>query len=285
MKVLTTSKNKAYKTLLGISFFGCIVAFTIVTQLRYDALARPEQDDYAIKITKHVMPSNIVRNFSFGFRNILADFYWISVIQDLPGWDRDDDFYIQEYENLATLDPKFEYPYLFGILVVSSKSFATSTNQIEPVANIGIQNLPYNWEIPFYLGTQYHLQKNYQKAFRYIHIAASRPIIPKSVRNLYSVYGTRNLPKDQATQALIGTIYQTTTSTTTREVIKTDMEIRELTEQFQKQIGSFKTRTGRIPESFDELVKNGLLVIDEYVTEKFTLEYNNKTGEVLIKQK
>jgi hypothetical protein len=99
------------------------------------------------------------------------------------------------------------------------------------------------------------------------------------------VYGTRNLPKDQATQALIGTIYQTTTSTTTKEVIKTDMEIRELTEQFQKQILSFKTRTGRLPESFNELVKNGQLIIDAGVTEKFTLEYNNKTGEVLIKQK
>lgn len=278
------SFKKQNKNAAQIILYFLLFISIVVLQRKYDGIVHPEII-YGGEIKKYVLPSSFVSNFSFGFKNILADMYWISIIQDLPGWNHKDSFYIQEYKNLVTLDPKFSYPYLFGVLTVSTKLHPGSTEMIEPIANIGIQSLPYNWEIPYYLGVQFNLIKNYDKALHYIEIAATRPIIPDVVRSVYRAYAKKTLTGDAASRAFIKTIYDTTESKTTKKIIEEGMVISDMTQIVKNVSEKYKIKYGKYPSSFQELINKEMIRVTPGLQEEFRVTINQNTGEVEITPK
>lgn len=270
-----------YKRILPLLFF-CVCLYTAITiQTKYDSIVHPEVL-WGKVTTKFVLPSSFVSNFSFGFRNILADFYWITIIQDLPEWNGKAPFLIEEYTNLVTLDPKFEYPYLFGILTVSNKQRKGSTELIEPLAKLGIRNLPYNWEIPYYLGVQFNLIKNYEKALAYITIAASRPIVPDLIHSVYTSFSKKTLQGDDATRAFIQSIYDTTESKTTKKIIEEGMVVSTITKQITDTVLVYKKIYGKYPTSLQDLVDQKLLTVSPALEKEFTVTINKATGVVEI---
>lgn len=276
---------KRYKyTILGIFFGVFLFACVAVLQTKYDKIVHPRLV-INVKVTKRIMPANVVKNFSFGFRNVLADYYWINIIQDLPGWDRTDDFYIDEFRNLVTLDPKFSYPYLFGILTISIKTDPKSVEKVEPIANVGINALPYNWEIPFYLATTFNLVKNYEKALEYVEIAVTRPIIPESVAHAYKSFSKKVITGDNATRSFVQTIYDTTESQTTKKIIREGMVIGDLTQSIKKVVDDFKNIYGRYPNSLDELVEKNMIQILPALKSEFNVLIDKNTGDVEITPK
>jgi hypothetical protein len=238
--------------------------------------------------TRYILPTVIVKNFSFGLKNILADLYWVKAIQDFSIWDGKDPFYVQEYKNIATLDPKFSYPYLLGILTFTSRSVndknASSSllETIEPVIAIGIQNLPNNWEIPFYLGTGFQLTKRPEKALPYLKLAASHPDAPERVHTVYTSYLKRTLTGDNAAKEFIKTIYDTTSSETTKKILKNGVMINDLTEILKSVVLNFKKKYGVYPNTFDDLVAAKMIKPNTGLNNEFNITINRYNGDVKV---
>jgi hypothetical protein len=265
----------AFRTL----FFAALISVTITSQLAYDRIVNPVVI-WITPIQKHIVSPTIVNNFSFGFRAILADFYWISIIQDYAEWDHKDPFYVREYKNLVTLDPQFEYPYIFGILTSASSVHNKHVDDMESVAQVGIDALPYNWEIPFYLGAQLNVEKEYYKALHYLGIAVSRPIVPQIVRGVYDSYEKKKITGDAANRAFVKSIYETTTNQTTKKMIKNSIAINDIVKILNEAIGTYQKRYGYYPATVEDLVAVDLVQITPLLQKEFSITINKDTGAV-----
>lgn len=277
MKFFSTYKKQILLCLLFVFLFNSVAYL----QKKYDTSVQLK-DFFDPTVRKYIFPPQILKYFSFGFNNVLADFYWINIIQDYSGWNRADNFYINEYKNLVTLDPHFSYPYLFGILTISSKAKPENLIHFEPVTNIGLEALPYNWEIPFYLGTQFHLLKNDPKALYYLKIASSLPLTPHNVQYIYTMYEKKFLSGNTASQALIKTIYDTTTSSTTKKIIKNQIVINSLIQTLQPVIQNYKNKYGMYPSSLNDLIINNMIQVNTEFKTDFIITINKNTGEITI---
>lgn len=273
--------------LLIVSLLG----IAIVAQIKYDSIKHPRI--LFTTETRYILPSSIVTNFSFGFRNILADLYWIKAIQDFSIWDGKDPFYLSEYKNIAALDPKFTYPYLLGILTFTTKSVreknnATSTLEtIEPVIESGIKSLPDNWELPFYLGTGFQLTDNTEKALKYLKLASSYENAPERIRNVYKVYLKNTLTGKTAagkdiSRDLVKAIYETTESETTKKMIAESVRIGDLTEILEGVALEHKKKYGYYPSSIFELAAHKMLMKEDLLNKQFKIVINQNTGKVTV---
>lgn len=283
MNFFTTNK----KGLPVLIFSLFLLASVAVLQKKYDAIMHPH---YLFTTeTKYVLPSSIVSNFSFGFKNVMADLYWVSAIQDFSIWDGKDPFYAQEFKNIATLDPKFSYPYLLGILTFTSRSVndknASSSLLVtlEPTIQIGIKNLPNNWEIPFYYGTGFQLTKNSEKALYYLKIAAAHPDAPPRIHEVYASYLKRALTGDNAAREFIKAIYETTESETTKKILEEGIMISDLTEILKGVVTKYKTTYGVYPNSFNDLVTAKMIQAGPELQKTFSITIHKYTGEVNVK--
>jgi len=277
MKFFDKNKNTIAKGGLYIALFIVIVYL----QINYDKTLRAKTLN-TTGITKYILPSFVVNNFSFGFKNILADLYWINLIQDFTKWNHKDDFYFDEYRNLATLDPKFSYPYLFGILTVSLKKIPNNLHKMEPISNIGIKNLPDNWEIPFYLGTEFNSLRNYEKALQYIEIAISRPDAPIAVQTAYDLYKKKKLSVDNASQMFIQTIYDTTESKTIKTILDKEIMLINLNKVISTVVEAYKNKFGIYPSSVDDLAQKKFMKVSPALEKEFIVKINKNTGEVRV---
>lgn len=277
MKTIQRFLPKLYPYLILIPLFGVV----FFLQGTYDKAANSSAL-LDVKTEKHVLPASILKYISFGFNNVLADYYWVSIIQDFAGWDRTETFLLDEYKNLITMDPKFAYPYLFGILTVPSKAEPDSINLIVPIAESGMTSLPYNWEIPFYLGTQYQVIKNFERAYYYVEKAASLPITPTIVTNVYNSYKKRALTQDSATRSLIQAIYETTDSETTREIIRDSIILDDVKYVLSRIIVDYKIRFETYPSSLDTIIDAGMLQIDEALRERLVVTISPKNGALTV---
>lgn len=282
MKHLYTYVRNLSSSVIFVVLFIAVVFL----QVTYDTIMHPTII-WNEKIVKYVMPASLVTHLSFGFKNVIADYYWINNIQDFAGWDHVEPFYIQQYENLTRLDPYFSYPYLFGILTIPSQSKRSEkdTSKAEPLAISGIKNLPLNWEIPFYMGTMFQLAKVPHKTMEYLSIAAARPLVPPVVTSAYTSYKTKKYKKGDQTENLIRTIYDTTTSKTTKEMLENQIYISDLTRILTTLVANYKKQFGVYPSSLDEMIAHNVVQISPEVIDHFAITIDGKSGVVEIKIK
>ncbi len=282
MNFFSINKN----TIPVLALLSVLLALSAIIQVKYDKIEHP-QIIFTTE-TKYILPTFIVKNFSFGFNNIIADLYWVKAIQDFSIWDGNDSFYLQEYKNIATLDSKFSYPYLLGILTFTSKSAGEKVlnphilETMEPISQIGIKNLPNNWEIPFYLGTGFQLTKNPEKALYYLKIAADNPDAPDRIRNVYKSYLKNAIFGEVAAREFIKAIYDTTTSETTKKILKDGILINDLRDIIQSIVNNYKNKYGSYPSSIDDLVYVKMIQIRPELRSEFNILINQNTGEVKI---
>lgn len=275
---------------LSLPFLLIILLVPIVIlQTRYDKIMHPKI--IFTTETRYILPVSIVSNFSFGFKNILADLYWVRAIQDFSIWDGVDPFYAQEYKNISALDPKFSYPYLLGILTFTSRSAsqrvmnAPLLETIEPTIQIGIKNLPENWEIPFYLGTGFQLTKNPEKALYYLKLSASHENAPEIIHNVYKSYLRNTITGDTASRQFVRAIYDTTESETTKKILKEGIMINDLTEVLKVVVKNYKIKYGVYPRSVNDLIASKMIQVGPELQKDFTIKINANTGDVKVEAK
>ena len=235
------SYNQKYtNTVTGIivcTFIGMIMFL----QGMHDDLSPP----FSFKleaVRRTLLPSRILPYSTFGFGAVISDYYWIQAVQDYVQWDGKDISYLDYFKNITILDPKFEYPYLFAIWALPVKKDIVILDVVAEIVHRGIEALPDNWQIPYYLGTQYFLfTKTFDRAEKYIKLAVENKNAPPGAYLLYSSIISKNLKGYQASQELVTIIYNTTDDETLKKIAGVGLQENILSQMLEKGILAYKT--------------------------------------------
>ena len=268
MKYLT-NKTLLANLLIFISLFLVVLA-----QIRYDQKDKPFIIKFAA-VNRTLIPAELLKYTSFGFNNVIADYYWINAIQDVVQWNEKDHFYVEYFKNIATLDPKFEYPYLLGIFVVPSEKSPKYIDEIADVADVGIATLPDNWKIPFYLSTAYKMHtKNLERTDHYLSIAASIKDAPEAVHLVYKAFSKNKLKTKSFARQMIKVIYDTTDNETIKKIAAKGLLINDLNSAIEKAIASFKLVYKVYPKTEEELENANYISLPQQIKDAFTVIIN-----------
>ncbi len=263
----------------------CFLFASCFAQLSYDGV-RAKHFRLNAPVHKFVLPAPIVHHTAFGFRNILADYYWVTAIQDLNKWDRFDTYYPEYFRIISTLDPKFAYPYIMAALTVPSrKNPEESLGWLSVITERGMRALPLNWEIPFYTGVQYHaIEKSFERATHYMEIAAQTPDSPDVTRQAYGIYLLRGATDYQRSRALFTAIYETASNESSRVVAGEQIALLDLVETLNQGVITYKAIHHVLPRSVNALVDEGIVSVPAGVVEQHGITLDNQTGKVKFLQ-
>ena len=271
--------------LILVALVGLIISF----QVNYDARAKPFTTALTAE-SRNLLPANILPYITFGFDNIITDSYWIRAVQDFVVWDGKDPYYLNYFKNISALDPAFEYPYLFSILIVPKNKNIETLKRVADIADRGIEAIPTSWKIPFYLGTQYYLfTKKYDPAEKYLSIAAKIEDAPDGVFLIYSTFVGRNSPlpirgdEDIITaKALLKVIYNNTNNETIKRMAAQNFEERVISQMLEKGIIAFKEKNKRYPKNVDEMLLVNYISLPQGFLDLFTVEISQRDGTFTI---
>ncbi len=274
-----TKNSRDLKHIGFFIFIVCSLAGSIIFQMRYETHLR-QTNWKQINLTYPLPHPAIIDKLSFGFRNALADMLWLEAIQALIDWYGKDPAYIQYFDAISTLDPYFQYPYIFGILILPRQGFFDETTRI---AERGIRALPNDWEVPFYLGAQYHIiQRNFAKAAEYLKIASQRPGAPERVKIEYATYTARAGDFDAA-RSLVSTLYETAKNDFTKKEMRMLHDQLEVIGNIRTALAEYKRVMGRSATSVSQLVAAGFLKQSDFL-DQFMITIDS-SGRVLFDRK
>jgi hypothetical protein len=271
-----------YRPYILVAF---LVVSIVVSQVVYD-LSRPPFTTKIKLARRELVPYQALPYVHFGFKAVLADMYWIRTVQDFVAWNGKEPFFVNYFKNIATLDSRFEYPYLFAIFTVPQNKNVETLDTVREVADIGIGAIPTSWKIPFYLGTQYFLfTKTYTQAEYYLKLASEKDDAPTAVYLMYTNFVTNNIKGFRATRELIKTIYNTTDDKTIRALAKKGLEQEALNQMLENAILAYKTKYGIYPSSVEDLEKKRFVSFPEEFLTTFTVELNQRNGTYKIMER
>lgn len=232
----------------------------VLAQLFYDswrmAYGKKPNVSANILIEPHPLPANIMKKSSLGLNNFMSDITWIETIQYYGGG-----MPYEKYRKLAQLmtlttdmDPRFLYPYDFGLTVLPGEGF------VKEAIILGDKGLksPYfkdSWEIPYGLAMIERTNvKDNLKAAKYFQIASKRPGVPE----MAGVMAGLNYEKaDQRLVAygLYKGIYDKTKNQYVKDSAKKHMDHLALVFNLEKAAEVYKGKFGKYPPTLEDLVK------------------------------
>ena len=228
-----------------------------------------------------VVPSNAtVKAIDLGLDNAAADFYWLSAIQYLGGGQSRTNEKLADYLFLSTsLDPKFSYPYAFGVLILPS---VNQTDRGIELAKTGLEKAEPDWEIPYYLATTYHIDKNdTASAAKYFDLAAHTPNAPANIARVAATYGSRPDLRSQ-TEAIWQGIYDNSTDSVVKERAGNYLIHFQLLDFLENSAKEYQKRYGKLPTTPQDLVSGKILI--SIPADPLGFEYAfDSTGRAVIK--
>ena len=282
-------KSSQTTTAIQTTIVAALILLAITFQSLHDDLVPPFTTKLALA-KRNLLPPQILPYISFGFSGIMADMYWIRAIQDFVAWNGKEGFYIGYFKNIATLDPKFEYPYLFNILTVPRNKNVATLNMIAQISEKGLTAIPESWKIPFYLGTQYYIfTRAYEPAQKYIGIAAEKKSAPEGVYLLYSTFIAKDLytreQKMGLTQKLVKIIYNNTDNEIIKKLAAQGFQQEVITQLLEKGILAHKEQYKHYPKNIEEMLSVNLIKLPQEFLDTFTVTIDSKTGafEIILK--
>lgn len=204
-----------------------------------------------------VFDSDVIKVADLGLHNAAADLFWLAAIQYFGGGDSTTYEKLDDYLFLATdLDPKFAYPYAFGVLILPA--FKQMDRGIE-IAEKGINNKVQDWRISYYLATIYYLNKDDPgSAAKYFDMAANTPGAPDGIQKVAANFGMSKDKRDQTIKIWQG-IYETSADEVVKERAKNyiiHLEIMNLLDQASEE---YNKRNGKYPADINDLVTGRIL--------------------------
>ncbi|MDP3962885.1 MAG: hypothetical protein Q8Q39_00080 [bacterium] len=227
-----------------------------------------------------LVPTSVLEAGSLGFRNAIADTLWVLAIQNFSGY-RGTELLPRYLDRITAIDPKFERPYLVGIMFLP---WYGRMDEAQVLADRGMAALPENWEIPFYLGAQYHINNNLDEALRLVTLAADKPAAPILVRRMQAVYAARTGAL-QTAKAFFATIHETTDDDSTREFALDWLKKLDAMEALQTSIYAYHGRFGTFPDDVGEIVRAGIIGAIPAELEGFSFSIDGASGMLRIKRK
>lgn len=277
------------KKIIPSVIFIALSILVIIFQKNYDTRSK----SFTTRLTattRNLIPATFLPYITFGFTNILTDSYWIRSVQDFTVWDGKDPYYLNYFKNISTLDPTFEYPYLFSILIVPQNKDVATLSKIAEFADNGIRAIKTSWKIPFYLGTQYYLfTKKYDPAEKYLSIAAKVTGAPDGVFLIYSTFVGRNNPLHIKSESdfilakeLLKVIYNNTDNETIKEMASKGIEEKFISQMLEKGIIAYKEKYKRYPKTVGEMLAVNFISLPESFLDAFTVEISGRDGSFRV---
>lgn len=269
-----------------------LLNLVVLFQINHDARSKPFTSALTAQ-SRNLLPAAFLPYITFGFDNFITDSYWIRSIQDFTVWDGKDPYYLNYFKNISTLDPTFEYPYLFSILIVPQNKNILTLQKVAEIADRGIQAIPTSWKIPFYLGTQFYLfTKKYDPAEKYLEIAAKIDGAPDGVFLVYSTFVGKNSPKPIRSdadallaQSLLKVIYNTTDNETIKKMAEMGLLEKNISQMLEKGILAYKEKYKEYPKTAEDMVNVNLISLPKTLLAMFTIDINQKDGSFKIEEK
>lgn len=274
---------------IGVPIVIVLFALIGIFQDFHDDLSPPFTTK--LKIAKrNLLPHQILPYINFGFANLITDYYWIAAIQDFVAWNGKEGFYIGYFRNITTLDPKFEYPYLFSILTIPNKKDIKTLDDVAAIAEKGMTAIPTSWQIPFYLGTQYYIfTREYSPAEDYLKIAAAKKNAPPGVYLLYSTFVGRELFTKEQKQGLavklVKTIYDNTDNQTIKKLAAKGIQSDLIAQLLEKGIIAYKEKYKRYPKNIHEMLTINLIALPQEFLDAFIVNISPRDGTFEIVEK
>lgn len=238
------------------------IFFTIIILILLSAMATSQflLDEYKKRqiIPEPFLPnSDIIKLSDIGLHNAAADLYWLGAIQYFGGGTSKTYEKLDDYLFIASkLDPKFSYPYAFGVLILPSIG---QTDRSIELGLKGIQNSTPDWRIPYYLATTYHIEKNdHSNAAKYFDIAANTSGAPQGIRKVAASYGSSPDSRAQ-TEAIWEGIYDSTQDEVVRERAKNYIAHYELLTFLEQSAKEYYKINNKYPATLDDLVSSRIL--------------------------
>lgn len=240
------------KKLLTSIIILLALGLVVSTQYIYD-----EEKSKSSKPSPYVLSAEVVRAADLGLHNAASDLIWLSAIQYFGDWQTDKYQKTDDYIRLANeLDPKFSYPYAFGVLILPSVDMADEAIEI---GEMGIENIDDDWRISYYIATTYHIYKDDQaNALKYFDIAANTPGVPDNVKTVAATYGS-NQDMRSKSKAVWQGIFENSEDEVVRERAYNYVLHYEIMDFLEEATDKYKDEVGNYPEDLEQLVSGGIL--------------------------
>jgi tetratricopeptide (TPR) repeat protein len=253
--------TRAQRTTLVIAAACLVVSMTAsVVLLRHIDQIRPQT---TVEDALYIDSPKMVKRASLGFDGLMACIYWTRTVQYFGHRHHDG---ADTYNELAplleittALDPHLFPPYQFGasFLAPAPPNGAGEPARAIQLMEFGIEHNPDNWQIYYNLGFIYYTElKDYKKAAevfaRGSQVPGAHPFLKILAAQMAGHAG------DFATARLLwSATYDTSTESSIRQnavehlrAIQVDEDVTNL----QSAVTRFGERTGRLPDSMQELV-------------------------------
>jgi tetratricopeptide (TPR) repeat protein len=218
----------------------------------------------------YIQSDSVLKKASLSYDAVLADVYWIRALQHYGYYrlhQEAPDRYRLLYPLLnltTTLDPNFTVAYRFGAIFLSEPDpgGAGRPDLAVKLLEKGVQATPEKWQYYHDIGFVYYWHlKDYTKAAQWFERGGEVPGSPWWLRTYAAVMLTRGGDR-QASRAMWMNLLQTSDNDWVRksaELRLTQLDALDQIDALTRVRDEFNHRRGRMPETWDDLIKAGLL--------------------------
>lgn len=224
----------------------------VISQYFYDQTRSGRPKDQPL-----ILPAEVVKAADLGLDSAASDYFWLASVQYLGDYQTDGYKDMAKYIELSTeMNPKFSYPYAFGVLMLPDLKM---TSKAIEIGKKGIAEADPDWRIPYYMGTMYHINlKDYTNAAKSFDLAAKTAGAPQSIQQIAASYATRPDLREQTKQIWIG-ILENSNDELVKERASAYVYHYELLDLFESAAKVYKDKYGSYPDPIEKLVEGKIL--------------------------
>ncbi len=269
-----------YLNILSLVWTALILLTAGLAQAKTDQILHQE---YLQLNIKQVPPTNYlsvdnIKKINLGFNKASADYIWLATIQYFGGGNPNLPYQsLSEMINtVVTLDPNFEYPYLFGGVVLP---WQEEPQEALDLLDAGIKRFPNNGLLYYYAGSIAKLNlKDANRAAGYFQDSIGKIGTPPAASILAGVSLTE-LDDRQFARAWWEGVLQTEENENIKERARAWLQYLNLVIDLEKLISQVESSTDTKIQSLNDLVKMNILK-EVPVSELGKLKYNPQTKKV-----
>jgi tetratricopeptide (TPR) repeat protein len=218
-----------------------------------------------------LQPGATTNRLALGYRNFLADVYWMRTVVYYGGVRRTEggaarnfDLLYPMLEMVTTLDPDFKVAYRFGAIFLTEAypSGPGRPDQAIDLLQRAIARHPDGWEYVYDIAfVHYWWLRDYKGAAEWFQRAAAVPGAPEWLRPLAAASleqgGDRELSRQMWRQIRDGSDVEWIKRSADQRL--TQLDAMDRIDQLSSVVRRFKERTGRGPQRWSDLITAGLL--------------------------
>lgn len=200
------------------------------------------------------LPPSVARVVDLGAHSAVASLLWLNLVQRVGEFKTR--FLFEDLEVITSLDPRFSYPYAFGVLMLS---FFDKMDKAVELGERGIREADPDWRIPYYLSVVYHTHfSNRARALELLEFASRTPGAPPGIQKVLAYYGTRPNFREE-TKALWHGIYENSRDEFVRKRAENFILHLEIIDRFEQAASLYRKKFGNYPQTPEDLLEAGIL--------------------------